>query len=121
MLVVIVPCPWPWLPMMVVVTAAQKPCARDVHSEAEAGDRDGFGEMDRHRGKQTADRLVADQQRDHREDDGARETGEIAQLAGAEGETRIIGMPPRVAIGKGGKQQRARMGAHMHPVGDESD
>ena len=48
--------------------------------------------MDRHRREYAADRLVADQERDHREDDGACESREIAELAGAEREVGIIGV-----------------------------
>ena len=68
-----------------------------------------------------ADRLPADQQRDHRQHDGAGESGEVAQLAGAEGEARIGGVPPGVAVGQRREQQRAGMRAHVQAVGDQRD
>ena len=104
-----------------MIAAAQQPGAGDVHGKAQAGDRDRLGEVDRHRREQAADRLIADQQRDHRQDDRAGEAGEVAELAGAEGEARIVGVPARVAVGQRRQQQGAGMGAHVQPVGDQGD
>ncbi len=106
---------------VMMIAAAQQDGAGDVHRKAEAGDRDGLGEMDGHRSKDAGDGLVADQHRDHGKDDGAGEAGEVAELARAEGEARIVGVPARIAIGQGSKQQRTRMRAHMQAVGDERD
>jgi hypothetical protein len=75
--------------------------------------------VDRHRRKKAGDRLEADQQRDHREDDGARESGEIAELACAEGETRIIGEFTRIGVGERREQEIARMSAHVQSICDE--
>ena len=55
------------------MAAAQQPDRPDVHRQTEAGDRDGLGEVDRHRREQTDHGLVADQDRDHRQNDGGRE------------------------------------------------
>jgi hypothetical protein len=64
------------------------PGTSNVYSQAETGNRDSLGKMDRHGCKEPADGFVNDEQRDHREDNGA---GEIAELAGAEREVRIAG------------------------------
>jgi hypothetical protein len=101
--------------------AAQQPRAGDVDGQAQTGNRNRLSEVDRHRRKETGDRFVADQQRDHGEDDGACETGKVAKLARAERETLIIGKLARVGVGKRREQQRARMCAHMQAVRDERD
>ena len=73
------------------------------------------------RREETADGFVADQQRDHCQDDGAGEAGEVAELAGAEGEAWIIGVPAGIGVGERREQERAGMGAHVQAVGDERD
>ena len=65
--------------------------------------------------KKPADRFITDQQGDHRQDDGAGEAGEVAELAGAEGEARSSRASPREGIGERRKQQRAGMGAICRP------
>ena len=107
--------------MMVVAAAAEQPGAHGVDDEAEDGDRDRLGERNRPRRNQAADQLVGDQRRDHRQHDRAGEAGEIAELAGAEGEARIVGAAARERIGERGEQQRAGVGAHVEAVGDERD
>ena len=77
--------------------------------------------MDRDRREDAAYGLVADQDRDHCEDDGAGEAREVAELAGAEGEAWIVGVLARVGIGERRQQERAGMGAHVQAVGDERD
>ena len=77
--------------------------------------------MDRRRVNQACDRLVADEERDHGEDDRAREACEIAELARAEGEARIVRVAASEGVGERGEQQRASVGAHMQPVGDQRD
>src|SRR5271169_4762436 len=105
----------------VMVAAAEQPRARDIYSKTEAGDRDGFGEVNRHGREQAADGLIADQQRDHCEDDRAREPGEVAKLAGPKSEARVVGVSAGVGIGECRKQKSPCVGAHMEPVGHESD
>ena len=107
--------------MMVVAAAAQQPGAHRVDDEAEDGDRDRLGERDRPRRDQAADQLVGDQRRDHRQHDRAGEAGEIAELARAESEARIVGAAARQRVGERGEQQRAGVGAHVEAVGDERD
>jgi hypothetical protein len=81
----------------------------------------GFGEVKRQGLKQASEGLVGNQQRDHRQDNGAGESGEVAELAGSESETRIIHVPARVGIGERREQERSGMRAHVQPVGDEGD
>jgi hypothetical protein len=56
--------------------------------------------MYRNRLEKATDGFVTVQQRDHRQDDGAREPSQISQLAGPEGEARIIRVSPRVDVGE---------------------
>ena len=77
--------------------------------------------MDRHRREETHGRLVADDQGDHRKDNGARKSGEIAELSGAEDKAEIVGMPSRIRIGQGRDQERQRVGCHMKAVGDHGE
>ncbi len=107
--------------VVMVSTAAEQEHAGDVHDQPQDRDRDRLVEVDRDRGYEARDRLVADQQRDHRQDDGAGKPREIAELAGAEGEASVLRMAPRVAIGEGREQQRARVGRHVQTVGDQCD
>ena len=53
------------------------------------------------------------------QDDGAGESGQIAELAGAETEAGIGGMPPRQPIGARRQAQRPHMGRHVHAVGQQ--
>ena len=104
-----------------MLAAAQQPCARDIDGEAEDGDRNRLGEMDRHGREQAAHRLVADQKRDHRQYDGAGEPGEVAELAGAEGEARVVRVAAGESVGERRQQQRAGVRAHVQAVGDQRD
>jgi hypothetical protein len=104
---------------VVMTTAAQKPGTCDIDGETHTGDRDCLGEMNLDRGKQTGHRLVADQNRDYRENDGARETSEIAEFAGAERKVGILGMSARVRVRKRREEQRAGVGTHVQAVRDE--
>ena len=106
---------------VMMIAAAEEPRARDVHSQAETGNRDCLGEVDRDRREDTADGFVADQERDHREDDRAGEARKVAELAGAEREARIIGVLAGIGISERREQERARMRAHVHTIGNERD
>ena len=73
------------MPVMVAVVvpvmpAAQQPHARQVDRETEHRDRNRLAKMDRDRRQQPRNRLVADQDRDHREHDRAREPGQAPSL-----------------------------------------
>jgi hypothetical protein len=107
--------------MVMVSTAAQQQHAGDIDQQPEHGDRDRLVEADRNRRDETRDRFVPDEQRDHGEHDRAGIAGEVAELAGAEGETRVVRVPAGVAIGERGEQERAGMGGHVQPVRDQRD
>src|ERR1700730_8305059 len=89
--------------MVMMLAARKQPGARDVDRKTETGDRDRLGKMNRDRSKDAADGFIADQERDHREHDGAGEAGEIAELAGAARERRIVGVLARVGVGERGQ------------------
>jgi hypothetical protein len=74
---------------MMMPAAAQQPDASDIHRQSKAGDRNGFGEMDWNRRKKAADGLIADQERDHRQNNGAAESCQIAQLGSNGTENRL--------------------------------
>src|SRR5581483_772365 len=72
-----------------VMAAGQQPGAGDVDQKPERGDRDRLVEGDRNRIEEAKHRLIADQKGDHREHDRTGIAGEIAELAGPEGEVGI--------------------------------
>ena len=86
--------------MMIMSAAAEQQDAANIYREAKASDWNCLTEMDRHGGDEAADRLIADQDGDHGQDDRRREACEITELAGAKGEARIVSMPPRIAVGE---------------------
>jgi hypothetical protein len=104
----------------VMMAAGQQPHAGDIDDEAKDRDRDRLVEADGNRREQARNRFVADQQGNHRQNDGAAVAGQIAELAGAEGEIAIIGVFAGIGIGQRGQQQRAGMGRHVQSVGDQS-
>src|ERR1700674_405692 len=86
--------------VVMMVTAAEQEDAGHVDAEPDRRDRDRFVVLDRDRRDETHDRLVADQHGDHRQHHGAGESREIAELAGAEAEALVVGMPARIAVGE---------------------
>ena len=85
---------------MMMTAAAQQQHARHIYDQAEASDQDCLVEMDRDRPDQAGHGLIADQDRDHRQHDGTGVGGQIAELASAEAEARVVGMPARIAVGQ---------------------
>ena len=79
--------------MAMLIAAAEEPGGGDVHAKTSRGNQDRLVEMDHHRREETRCRLVANEQGDHRKDDGARKSGEIAELSGAENKAGIVGVP----------------------------
>src|SRR3954452_8823664 len=78
--------------MGALITAGQQPGADHIDHQTKHGNRDRLVEADRHRLEQARDRLIADQERDHCENDGAGVAREIAKFAGAEAKASIIGI-----------------------------
>lgn len=104
-----------------MIATAQQPGAGDIHGEPQTGDWNGFGEMDRHRRKDAGYRFIADQDCDHRQDDRAGETCQVAELAGSEAEPLVIGVLAGIGVGQCREQQRAGMGTHVQPISDQRD
>ena len=71
--------------------------------------------------KQPCDGLVPDEERDHRQNDGAAEPGKVAELAGDEGETQVLGVVAGIAVGQRRQQQRAGVRGHMQAVSYERE
>src|SRR6266516_931475 len=108
-----VPVSMPVSVCMSIGAAAEQEHAGDIDDQAEPGDGDRLVEADRNGPDKPRKRLVTDEERDHGKYDGAGETGEIAELAGAEAEAVVGGVAARVAIGQRGEEQGARMRGHM--------
>src|ERR1700728_2050187 len=68
----------------VVAAAAEQERAYDIDDQSKHGDRDRLVEADGHRRDEARDRLITDQDRNHRQHDGAGEAGEVAELSGVE-------------------------------------
>ncbi len=77
--------------------------------------------MNRHRLEQACDRLVTNEDGDHREDNGTREARQVAELPRAEAEAGVSGVLSGVAVGQRGEQQGAGVGAHVQSVRDQGD
>ncbi|GAA0006590.1 hypothetical protein BRDID11002_65960 [Bradyrhizobium diazoefficiens] len=105
--------------MVMIVAAAQQPRAGEVDAKTERRHRDRLAIDDRHRREEPQHALIGDLDRDQPEDDRAGEGGEIAELAGAEGEMRIAQVPAREAVGERGNAERGCVRAHVPAVGEQ--
>jgi hypothetical protein len=103
------------MPVTMIVVPAKKPRAGHVDRESKNGG------MDRDRFEEATDGFIADQERDHRQDDGAGESGQVTELAGPERDSRIIRVSAGVGICECREQQSTCMRAHMKSVGNERD
>ena len=105
----------------VLMTAAipQQPGTEQIDCQAEHGDQERLVESYRNRGEQAHRALVPDQERDQGQDDGAREGGKLAELAGPEREPRVVGMRAREPVGERRDCQRGRVRGHVPAVGGE--
>jgi hypothetical protein len=106
--------------MGVVITAiVQQQCAKQIHEKPDRSQRYSLVEGDWDGVDQPPDTLIPDQKGDHRQHEGARKRGKIAELTGTENETLVSGMAAGVGVGKGGDHERACMGRHVQPIRDE--
>ena len=105
--------------MVMMSAAAQQPRTRNVHRQPEAGNRNRFSEMNRYGLNQPRNRLVADQQGNHRQNNRTREPGQVAQFSGAKSEPLVHRVLSGITVGERRKQQRAGVCAHVQPIGDE--
>jgi hypothetical protein len=76
--------------------------AGNIHRKASAGNWYRLSEVNGHRIKKAANRLVADQDRDHRGMMPPVNPREIAKLARPEGKTRVLGILPGIGIAQCG-------------------
>ena len=65
--------PWLMRMSMRVCLATEKPCAHDIHEQAQECDRYSLIEVNTNRFDQAGNGLIANEQGDHRQDDGAGE------------------------------------------------
>jgi hypothetical protein len=107
--------------IMTVMATAEEPHTCKVHQQTDDGNGDRLAEMDGYGAKEPRHRLVADQQRNHRQRDSACETCQVAQLACAEHEAGIPGVLARVRISECRDQHCARVRRHVQTVGDERE
>ena len=104
---------------MSVLGIEEQPGAQKVHAEADDRHDDRLLEADGDRREQADDRLVADQERDQRQDQGARKSSKVAELAGAVREAGIVGVAAGEVVGQGRDAEGGRVGRHVPPVGHE--
>ena len=97
---VVVPC---MAVTVMVVPAAEQENTGHVDDQSEHGDGYRFVVADRNGPDEAGQRLVADQERNHGEDDGAGEPCEVAELASAEREACVFGVPARIIVGDRGE------------------
>src|SRR5262249_3666812 len=105
--------------VIMIVAVTEQPRAEEVDGEPEAGHRYRLAIDDRNRRDQPQHALIGDLDRDDSEDQRTGEGGEIAELAGAEGEADIAGMAPREHVGGAGNSECCRVGAHVPAVGEQ--
>src|SRR5262249_29697250 len=111
----------PGMAVAVIMAFTQQPGARKVDAQAERGDRHRLAEVDADRMQEPQHRFVANAERNHGEDDGAAESRQFAELAGAERKARIADVAAGEQICEPGDRQRQNVGPHMPAVGDKRD
>ena len=105
--------------MVMAVGVAEQPGAGEIDGEAEHRDGDRFAKRDRNRIEKPIGALIGDLNRNQAEDDGAGESREIAELAGAEAEADVAGMLPREHIGQRRNAECCGMGRHVPAIGQQ--
>ena len=103
--------------MIVIVAIAQQPRADEVDTKAQRRDRYRLAIRNRNRMNQPGYAFIENLNRDQAQDNRAGKGGKVAELAGAEGETRIARVLARKQIGSGGDPQRGRVGCHVPAIG----
>ncbi len=106
---------------VIVSSTAEEKHTRNIDHQSQHSDWKCLGIMDWDRPDEARQGFVADEKRDHGKDDGAAEACEIAQLASAEAEARVVRIVPGVSVGERGKQQRARVRRHVESVRNQRD
>ena len=78
--------------MTVVIVIVQQPHACEIYDEPDDRDGNGLEDADRDGCEKLQHTLIADEQGDQAQNDGARERREITELSRAERETRIAAL-----------------------------
>src|SRR5215467_12722078 len=94
----------PAVVVFVFVATAQDQGASDIHHQPDHGNGDCLVEADGNRMEQTGYGLIADQQSDHGEYDGAAESGEVTEFSRSK---RRTACPPHAAGHSDRRAQRA--------------
>ncbi|MNH99001.1 hypothetical protein D3C73_517540 [compost metagenome] len=103
--------------VMMIVVIAQQPGAEQVYGQADDGHEDRLIEIDRHRICQAHEAFPGDEQHHQRQHHSTGETGEITQLAGPKGVTRVLRIAPCIHIGQRRDQHGSGMGGHVPAIG----
>src|SRR5450631_2340742 len=83
-----------------VVGATQEPRAHEVDYQPENGNRNGLGEANRYRREKAHDGFIANEERNHRENNRARKASEITQLTRTKHKASVIRVLACIHIGK---------------------
>ena len=105
--------------MVMTMVMTQQQRADQVDGQADHRDQRCFPELHQHRLEEAQDGFDQDEQRGHAEQQGGREARQVAHLARAEGEAGIAGMALGIAVGRRRHRQRAGMGRHVEPIGQQ--
>jgi hypothetical protein len=107
--------------MVVVVRFAKQPRTDQIDGKAQRRDQDGLAIRNRDRVNEANRAFVSDLNRDHRKDDRAGKGREIAELAGAEGESGITRLPTGEQIRDGGNPKCCGVGCHVPAIDPKYD
>src|SRR5471032_915697 len=83
-----------------MVGTTQKPRAHNVNRKPDHGNGNGFAEVNSNRCEEAHNGFVANQECNHRQNNGARKCSEIAQLTGTEYKASVIGVFARIHVGE---------------------
>src|SRR4051794_32224660 len=86
--------------IVIMMVFTQQPCAEQIYAKTNHRDRDRLIEADRHGSEYAGNRLVADEQGDERQNDGARKSRQLSHLAGAKRKAWVMNMRARIPVGK---------------------
>jgi hypothetical protein len=106
--------------MLMGVVIAQQPGTDYVDDESERGHRNRLAIGNLHRMEQPDRALIGNLNSDHDQDDRAGEGGEVTELAGAEGEIRITGLPTGEQIGKRCDSESGGVCRHVPAIRQQS-
>src|ERR1700757_1934855 len=97
----------------------QEERAQQIDEQADRRQRYRLVKCNRHWMEQSRDALIADEESDHCQDQGAGKCRQIAEFPGPEDETFVSRVTTSVGVGKGSDYECARVGRHVQPIRDE--